>query len=62
MVKLPMPDSQKSSDDLNVGSSKWHLAVAEEIDIEAKLETDKELSRCLKEKAEFHRLIAQYQK
>lgn len=52
----------KSSDSLNVGSKKWHFAIADEIDAEASVEKDKEQARFLKERAAFHRLIGENQK
>lgn len=55
-------ESNKSPDDFNVGSKKWHFAVAEEIDAEAILEKDKEQARFLKDRAAFHRLVGENQK
>ncbi|MCK9433683.1 MAG: hypothetical protein M0R32_02405 [Candidatus Cloacimonetes bacterium] len=52
----------KPSGDLNVGSKKWHFAVADEIDAEASFEKDKNQASCLKERAAFHRLIGENQK
>lgn len=67
MVKFPMPEEiqieqRKTSEGFNVGSKKWHFAIADEIDAEAGLEEDKTQVSFLKERASFHRLIGENQK
>ena len=53
---------QKSCDSFNVGSKKWHFAIADELCAEASAEKDKEQASSLKERALFHRLIGENQK
>ncbi len=53
---------QKPSDGFNVGSKKWHFAIADELDIQAKEDPDKQQAAYIMERAEFHRLIGQHQK
>lgn len=53
---------QMSPDNFNVGSKKWHFAIADEIDAEASIEKDKEQASYLKERASFHRLVGENQK
>ena len=55
-------DSDKSSDSFNVGSKKWHFAMADELEKMAQKEPDKEQASYIKERAEFHRLVGQHQK
>ena len=52
----------KSFDGYNVGSKKWHFALAAELYQQAQKETDKEQASYIKERADFHRLVGQHQK
>lgn len=54
--------NRQISDDLNVGSKKWHFAIADELDEQSKSEPDKEQAKYIRERAEFHRLVGQHQK